>query len=87
MTDALDQLMSAPPRVGDGSADAAVRSIADTTNPADAPVRAVAVTEQQLYAITKDDKTARVAAVAPKGERRWPTIRRSAWPTRRSPRI
>ncbi|NLG46352.1 hypothetical protein [Gordonia sp. (in: high G+C Gram-positive bacteria)] len=68
VTEALDRLMSAPPRVGDGSVDAAVRSIAETTDPADAPVRAVAVTEQQLYAITKDDKTARVAAVAPKGQ-------------------
>ncbi|EGD53549.1 substrate-binding domain-containing protein [Gordonia neofelifaecis] len=64
---ALDQLMSAPPKVGDGSIDAAVRSIADTTDPADAPVRAVSVTEQHLYVLTKDDQTARVAAVAPKG--------------------
>ncbi|WP_062395277.1 hypothetical protein [Gordonia phthalatica] len=64
---AIDELLSAPPRVGDGSIDAAVRSIAETTDPSDAPVRAVAVTEQQLYAITKNDKKARVAAVTPKG--------------------
>lgn len=64
---ALDQLMSAPPKVGDGSIDAAVDSIAGTGDPSDAPVRAVSVTEQHLYMLTKDDKTARVAVVAPKG--------------------
>lgn len=64
---ALHQLMSAPPTVGDGSIDAAVKAIADTTNPSDAPVRAVPVTEQHLYVLTKDDATAKVAAVAPKG--------------------
>ena len=64
---AVDELLSAPPEVGDGSIDAAVRSIAETTDPSDAPVRAVAVTEQQLYAITKDDAKARVTAVAPEG--------------------
>lgn len=64
---AIDELLSAPPKVGDGSIDAAVRSIAETTDASDAPVRAVAVTEQQLYTITRDDKKARVAAVVPKG--------------------
>lgn len=64
---AVDELLSAPPKVGDGSIDAAIRTIAKTTDPADAPVRAVAATEQQLYAATKDDKRPRVAVVAPKG--------------------
>ncbi|MBM7368942.1 substrate-binding domain-containing protein [Gordonia hydrophobica] len=64
---AIDELLSAPPKVGNGSIDAVVRAIAETTDPADAPVRAVAVTEQQLYALTKDDAKARVADVTPKG--------------------
>ncbi len=63
----LAQLMSAPPRVGDGSAEAAVKSIAATTDPSDAPVRAVPITEQRLYLLTKDDAKAKVAAVAPAG--------------------
>lgn len=64
----LDELMSAPPRVGDGSAEAAVRSIAETTDPSDTPVRAVPISEQRLYLLTKDDASAKVAAVAPDGD-------------------
>lgn len=64
---AVKQLMSAPPRVGDGSTEAAVNAIAEATDPATAEVRAVPVTEQRLYAMTKDDKTPRVTAVAPTG--------------------
>lgn len=67
VTFAMNQLMSAPPRVGDGSATAAVTEIAETTVPATAPVRAVPITEQRLYGLTKDDDKARVAAVAPQG--------------------
>lgn len=63
----LEQLMSAPPRVGDGTAEAAVQSIAATTDPLDTPVRAVPITEQRLYLITKDDAKAKVAAVSPTG--------------------
>ncbi|MGB3301085.1 hypothetical protein [Gordonia sp. (in: high G+C Gram-positive bacteria)] len=68
VVNALNQMMSAPPSVGDGSIDAAVKSIAKTTDPSDTPVRAVPVTEQHLYVITKDDQAAKVAVVAPKGQ-------------------
>ncbi|WOC13968.1 hypothetical protein [Gordonia sp. MP11Mi] len=64
---AVEQLMSAPPRVGDGSTEAAVTAIASANDPANAEVRAVPVTEQRLYALTKDDKSARIADVAPTG--------------------
>nr|WP_221247416.1 hypothetical protein [Gordonia humi] len=64
---AVEQLMSAPPTVGDGSTEAAVQAIARVGDAADAEVRAVPVTEQRLYGSTKDDKRARVTAVAPKG--------------------
>lgn len=67
VTAALDELMSAPPRIGDGSAEAAVRSIIDTDDPGDTPVRAVPITEQRLYLLTRDDRRARVAAVRPEG--------------------
>ncbi|AVM00829.1 hypothetical protein C6V83_11715 [Gordonia iterans] len=67
VTTAMRELVSAPPRVGDGSAEAAVKEIAETTNPATAPVRAVPISEQRLYAVTKDDAQAKVAVVAPSG--------------------
>lgn len=64
---AMNALVSAPPRVGDGSAEAAVEAIAGADDPATAPVRAVPITEQRLYLLTKDDATAKVTPVAPKG--------------------
>lgn len=64
---AMHELMSAPPRVGDGTAEAAVRAIADTRDPADAKVRAVPISEQRLYLLTKGDAKAKVAVVAPSG--------------------
>ncbi|MFC0315567.1 hypothetical protein ACFQNE_10885 [Gordonia phosphorivorans] len=64
---AVAQLMSAPPSAGDGSVDAAVRAIGDSTDPATAPIRAVPITEQHLYLLTRDDARATVAAVAPVG--------------------
>ncbi|GAA3967309.1 substrate-binding domain-containing protein [Gordonia caeni] len=68
VTTAMNELMSAPPRVGDGSAEAAVGSIAETTEPSSAPVRAVPISEQRLYVLTKDDAEASVAVVAPQGQ-------------------
>ncbi|MCF8571807.1 hypothetical protein L5G32_16180 [Gordonia sp. HY002] len=67
VNDAVEQLMSAPPRIGDGSTEAAVEAVATAGDPADAKVRAVPVTEQRLYSLTKDDERARVTAVAPTG--------------------
>ncbi|MCK0440765.1 hypothetical protein MUG78_15215 [Gordonia alkaliphila] len=64
---AVTQLMSAPPSAGDGSVDAAVQSISASTDPSTAPIRAVPITEQHLYLLTKDDAEATVAAVAPTG--------------------
>ncbi|MGO3326130.1 hypothetical protein [Gordonia sp. (in: high G+C Gram-positive bacteria)] len=64
---AVEQLMSAPPRIGDGSTEAAVEAIAAAGDPADAKVRAVPVTEQRLFSLTKSDERPRVTAVAPTG--------------------
>lgn len=78
VTTAMNELMSAPPRVGDGTAEAAVASIAESTEPSTAPVRAVPITEQRLYVITRDDAEATVATVAPRGatpEADYPVIR------------
>ena len=67
VTTAMNELLSAPPRIGDGSAEAAVTAIADTENAATAPVRAVPITEQRLYLSTRQDQQARLAVVAPQG--------------------
>ncbi|MFZ2511903.1 MAG: substrate-binding domain-containing protein, partial [Gordonia sp. (in: high G+C Gram-positive bacteria)] len=67
VTTAMNELMSAPPRVGDGSAEAAVTEIADTTVPATATVRAVPISEQRIYLSTKNDDSARLAVVEPHG--------------------
>ncbi|GAC78500.1 MULTISPECIES: hypothetical protein [Gordonia] len=64
---AVEQLMSAPPKIGDGSTAAAVTAIGAATDPANAKVRAVPATEQSVFASTVDDKTAKVAVVAPTG--------------------
>ncbi|MFT3662233.1 MAG: hypothetical protein QM809_12825 [Gordonia sp. (in: high G+C Gram-positive bacteria)] len=63
----LAELVSAPPRPGDGSAEAAVAAIAATTAPSRAPVRAVPISEQRLYALTVGDARAKVAVLAPRG--------------------
>ncbi len=67
VTSALEELISAPPRIGDGSAEAAVTAIAAAEDPVSAPVRAVPISEQRLYLSTIDDAQARLAVVAPQG--------------------
>lgn len=67
VTTAMNELMSAPPRVGDGSLEAAVNEIAGTTAAATATVRAVPISEQRLYLSSRDDESARLAVVSPGG--------------------
>ncbi|WP_132994189.1 substrate-binding domain-containing protein [Gordonia zhaorongruii] len=67
VTQAVEQLLSAPPKPGDGSISAAIKAIGEADDPSDAEVRAVPVTEQRLYTLTKDDESAPVTAVAPEG--------------------
>ena len=63
----LHQVMRAPPRAGDGTAEAAVKAIMDAPNMADAKVRSVPISEQRLFAATKDDQEARIALIRPRG--------------------
>ncbi|GEE03072.1 hypothetical protein nbrc107696_35180 [Gordonia spumicola] len=64
---AVEQLISAQLKVGDGSTASVVSFIGEQADPATAKVRAVPATEQSVYASTVDDKTAKVAVVSPSG--------------------
>lgn len=63
----LKQVVHAPPRVGDGSAEAAVRAIANAPSLAAATVRSVPISEQRLFLATRKDRKARVATIRPRG--------------------
>lgn len=55
------------PATPDGTPASAVETIAASTDPATAAIRAVPVTEQSLYAGTRDDSRVRVTEVVPGG--------------------
>lgn len=61
----VNALINGAPEVKDGTASAAVDAIGPDI--ADSPVRAVPITEQKLYQLTKDDKTAKVTEIVPGG--------------------
>ena len=61
----VNALINGAPESQDGTASAAVRAIGPDI--ATAPIRAVPITEQKLYQLTKDDKSAKVMAIVPGG--------------------
>lgn len=65
-TDAIAALMNSSPAIPEGTVESAVSVVAQ--NPRTASIRAVPVTEQRLYLITRDDATADAAAVRPTGQ-------------------
>ncbi|MFZ2511902.1 MAG: hypothetical protein WAW85_12555 [Gordonia sp. (in: high G+C Gram-positive bacteria)] len=64
----LRQIMRDPPRSGDGSAEAAVTAIAAAPSLAAAPTRSVPISEQRLFLATREDASAKVAIIRPRGQ-------------------
>lgn len=62
---AIAALMDSSPAIPGGTVESAVSVV--STDPRSASIRAVPITEQRLYLITRDDDPARAAAVRPNG--------------------
>ncbi|WP_415043156.1 hypothetical protein [Gordonia sp. (in: high G+C Gram-positive bacteria)] len=80
----LGQLVHNPPKVGDGSAEAAVRAIAAAPDVEAARVRTVPISEQQLYLATRDWKQRKLGVFRPHGATPvldYPVIRLSGAPS------
>lgn len=63
----ISALLTGAPQSPDGSPTGAAKAIAEADDPATSPIHAVAITEQSLYELTRDDKQARLAEVIPGG--------------------
>ncbi|MFW0785024.1 hypothetical protein AAFP35_10920 [Gordonia sp. CPCC 206044] len=63
----IDAMQEGAPNSPDGTPVGAARAIAEAPNAASASIHAVAITEQQLYQLTRDDSSARLAEVVPGG--------------------
>ncbi|MED5801911.1 substrate-binding domain-containing protein [Gordonia sp. Z-3] len=63
----IEAMSSGAPQSPDGTPVGAARLMADASDPADATIHAVAITEQSLYQLTRDDTTPRLAEVIPGG--------------------
>lgn len=63
----VEAMSSGAPQSPDGTPVGAAREIAEASDPGESPIHAVAITEQALYQLTREDTTPRLAEVIPGG--------------------